>query len=130
MPELELGQAADEGTELIILLRGQAGCGVAVLEALILGDGGIPFWLEEEEEEVEEVDAESVGDLFASVEWTLGSWMRGLGRTDVPALREDNPQEEYEEEHDGANPAVGCEGGGGIEIRLVFLYFIRNYSEV
>lgn len=62
VPELELGEAADEGAELVVLLGGQAGGGVAVFQAFILGDGGVPFWLEEEEEEVEEVDAEGVGD--------------------------------------------------------------------
>lgn len=81
MPELELGQAADERAEFIILLGWQAGSGVAVLQALILGDGGIPFWLEEEEEEVEEVDAESVGDWFASIEWLL---VHGCGGRDAP----------------------------------------------
>ena len=62
MPELELGKTADEGPELVVLLGGQAGGRVTVFQAIILGAGRVPFWLEEEEEEVEEVDAESVGN--------------------------------------------------------------------
>ena len=73
MPELKLGQAADERAELIVLLGGQACGSVAILEAIVLGDGGVPFWLEEEEEEVEEVDAEGVCDWFLLVKWALGS---------------------------------------------------------
>lgn len=62
VPELELGQAADEGAELIVLLGGEAGGGVTVLEAFVLGEGGVEFGLKEEQEEVQEVDAEGVGD--------------------------------------------------------------------
>lgn len=52
MPELELGEAADERAELVVLLRGQAGGCVAVFQALILCHGRVPFGLQEEEEEV------------------------------------------------------------------------------
>jgi hypothetical protein len=41
--------------------------------------------------------------------------------TNVPALRDDNAQEEEEQEHAGAYPAVGCVRGRGIEVGLVFL---------
>lgn len=52
VPELELGEAPDEGAELVVLLGGQAGGCVAVLQAFILRHGWIPFGLQEEEEEV------------------------------------------------------------------------------
>jgi hypothetical protein len=53
VPELELGEPADEGTELVVLLGGEArGSGVAVFEALVLCEGGVELGLEEEEEEV------------------------------------------------------------------------------
>jgi hypothetical protein len=46
----------------------------------------------------------------------------GIGRcTDIPALREDDSQEERDEEHDGADPAVGSEGGRFVEVCLVLL---------
>lgn len=63
VPELELGQAADEWPELVVLLGGEAGGGacVAVFQALILGEGGVEFRGQEGEEEVQEVDAEGVG---------------------------------------------------------------------
>ena len=57
MPELELGETADEWAELVVLLGGEAGRGVAVFQTFILGYGGVPFWLQEEEEEVKEVDS-------------------------------------------------------------------------
>jgi hypothetical protein len=44
-----------------------------------------------------------------------------LERTDIPALRKDNAQEEEEQKHTGAYPAVGCVWGRGIEVRLVLL---------
>lgn len=61
-PELELGQAADEGAELLVLLGGQA-AGGAVLHVVVSGlIGGVELGLEEGEEEVEQVDAEGVCD--------------------------------------------------------------------
>ncbi|GMF72044.1 unnamed protein product [Aspergillus oryzae] len=42
-------------------------------------------------------------------------------RTDVPALSEDDPQEEDNEKDDGADPAVGSERRRGIEKGLIFL---------
>lgn len=63
MPELELGQTADERPELVVLLGGEAGGGtcVAVFQALIVCEGGVEFRCQEGEEEVEKVDAEGVG---------------------------------------------------------------------
>lgn len=57
MPELEFGESSDEGSELFVFLGGEASAGVAVLEAFVLGEGGVDFGLEECEEEVEEIDA-------------------------------------------------------------------------
>lgn len=64
MPEFELRQAADEGTELVVLLGGQGrrGGGVTVLETVILAHGRVEFRREESEEEVEEVDPQGVCD--------------------------------------------------------------------
>lgn len=61
MPELELREAANKGAELVVLLGGETGR-VAVFQAFVLGEGGVKFGLEEEEEEVKEVDSEGVGD--------------------------------------------------------------------
>lgn len=40
-------------------------------------------------------------------------------QTDVPALREDNAEEEADKESAGAKPAVGSVRGGFVEIALV-----------
>lgn len=103
IPELELGQAADEGAEFLVLFGGQAGG--AVFESgviFVAGERGVEFGLEEGEEEVQEVDAQAVGD-------------------DVPALGEDDAGEEEEEEDDGGGPAVGHVGGRFVELGLVEL---------
>ena len=107
MPELEFGQPSDEGTKLLVLLGGEraplaVGAAAAVLQALVLRQGRVELGLQEGEEEVQQVDAQAVGD-------------------DVPALGEEDAQEEGEEEEDGAGPAVGDVGGGGVEVGLVFL---------
>lgn len=63
MPELELGETADEGTELLILLGREAGgSSVTVLETLVLGERRVELGSQESEEEVQEVNAECVGD--------------------------------------------------------------------
>jgi len=64
VPELELGQAADERSELVVLLGGKAGrgAGVAVLQAFILCERGVELGCQESEEEVKEVNSESIGD--------------------------------------------------------------------
>lgn len=62
VPELELGQPADEGLELVVVLDGEP-ARRAVLHVLVhLVVGGVELGGEEGEEEVEEVDAEGVGD--------------------------------------------------------------------
>lgn len=101
VPELELRQTADEWPEFLVLLGREAGgSGVTVLKALILGKRGVEFGSQESEEEIQEINAERVGD-------------------DIPALRKENAQEEDEEEHAGTNPAVGCVRGRGIEVGLI-----------
>jgi hypothetical protein len=63
VPELELGQAADERPELVVLLGGKAGsAGVAILQTLILCKRWVELGCQEGEEKIEEIDAESVGD--------------------------------------------------------------------
>ena len=62
-PELELGQAADEGAELLVLLGGQRRArAVAVLERLVLRQRRVELGLQEGQEQVEQVDAEGVAD--------------------------------------------------------------------
>lgn len=62
MPELELGKAADEGPELVVLLGGQAGGGVTILQAFVLRERRVELGLQEEKEKVEQVDAQGVCD--------------------------------------------------------------------
>lgn len=63
MPELELRQAADEGSELLVLLGGETGgTRIPILKTLVMGEGGIEFGSKESKEEVQEVNAESVGN--------------------------------------------------------------------
>lgn len=64
VPELELRQAADEGTELFIALRGQRRLrvGVAVFQVIRIGQGWVEFRLQEGEEEIQKVDAQRVAD--------------------------------------------------------------------
>ena len=57
IPELELGEAADEGLELVVAAGGERGAGLVERLQLRVDHGG-----EEADEEVEEVDAEAVGD--------------------------------------------------------------------
>lgn len=56
LPELELGEAADEGLELVGAAGGEPGPGLERLE-LRVDHGG-----EEADEEVEQVDSQAVGD--------------------------------------------------------------------
>jgi hypothetical protein len=72
VPELELGQAADEGAELLVLLGREAADGAVlhvVVERIV---GRVELGLQEGEEEVEQVDAERVGD-YAKSEFCLSS---------------------------------------------------------
>lgn len=92
MPELELGQPADEGPELLVLL-GRERADRAVLHLVVDGlVGRVELGLQEGEEEVEQVDAERVCD-------------------DVPAARREDADEEEEEGDAGADPSVEDEGG-------------------
>lgn len=139
MPEFELWETADEGPELLILFGGEAGGSrITVLKAFVLGQRGIEFGGQEGEEEIQEINAKRIGDCklekFPKVSDCLGRgskrWMLCLldskriisavrfpfsraqsSHTDIPALREDNAQEEEEKEYAGANPAVGCVRG-------------------
>ena len=43
MPELELGETADEGAELLVVLVWEAGACVAVFKAFVLCEGGVEF---------------------------------------------------------------------------------------
>lgn len=61
---------------------------------------GVKFRCQEGEEEVQEVDAEGVGD-------------------DVPALSHDDARHEEEEEDSGCAPSVSCVRYGLVKIRLV-----------
>lgn len=141
MPELELRQPADERPELVVVLGGQAGRGrVAVFQALVLGKRRVEFWGQECEEQVQEVDAQRVSDcdnltrqLLISRTFSIFAGFFCLRtvhlsvptdrvkRTNIPSLHEDNPQEEEQQEHTGAYPAVGGERGRGIQIGLVLL---------
>ena len=58
MPEFKLGQPPDERSELLRLLGRERGlvCGT-VFEPLIMGKGRVNFWLQEGEEDVQEVDS-------------------------------------------------------------------------
>lgn len=102
LPELELRETANERTKLVVLLSREGCSCVAVLETFVLSERRVELGLKEKKEEVQKVDAESVGD-------------------DVPALSEDDPQEEDNEKDDGADPAVGSERRRGIEKGLIFL---------
>ena len=62
VPELELGQAADEGAELLVLLGRQAARGPVFHLTVYRIVGRVELGRQESEEHVEEVDAERVGD--------------------------------------------------------------------
>lgn len=64
LPELELRETANERTELVVLLsREECSC-VAVLETFVLSERRVELGLKEKKEEVQKVDAESVGDYL------------------------------------------------------------------
>jgi len=87
VPELELWEAADEGTELLVLFRREA-AGRAVFHLGVYGFvRGVEFGLQEREEEVQEVDSQRVCH-------------------DVPSLRDEYSQEENHEEPNGSHPSV------------------------
>lgn len=116
MPELELREATNERTELVIVLGGKAAASIAVLQALILREGGVEARREEGEEEVQEVDTEGVCDCgrldfnqYSGYPNCRVVSMRPK-RTDVPSLREDNAQEENEQQHSGTSPPISRVG--------------------
>jgi len=84
VPKLEFWKASDERPELLILLRWQV---CAILQSLVLGERGVEFRLQEGKEEVEQVDAQRVAYY-------------------IPALCEDDPQQEYQQQHPGADPSI------------------------
>ena len=100
MPELELRQPPDERPELFVLLRRQRA--LTVFDALILSQAGIELRLKEGEEQVEEVDAEAVGD-------------------NIPALCYDYAQTKHEKDCASGCPSICDIGGGFVEISLVLL---------
>ena len=104
MPELELGQPSDERPELLILLRRERTPLpiVSVFEPLVLRKRWVELRLQEGEEEVQEVDTQTVGN-------------------NVPALCENDAQGEEDEEGDCERPAVGDVRGEGVEVGLIFL---------
>ena len=110
VPELELWETAHERPELLVLL-GREAARVSVLHTLILLQRGVKLGRKEGEEEVEQIDAERVGD-------------------DVPALSKEDAQAKQEEKHTGANPPVGVVGCGLVEIRLEHLLCVSCRSFV
>lgn len=66
VPELELGETADEGTELVVLLGGETRV-ITIFQAFVLRKGRVELGLQEKEEEVQEVDSESVGNCKSSM---------------------------------------------------------------
>lgn len=50
---------------------------------------------------------------------------RKIEHTDIPSMRENNPQKENDQKNTRSGPAVGCEWGRGIEVGLILL-FVAN----
>ena len=65
-PELKLRKTADEGTELVVLLGGETRV-ITIFQAFVLRKGRVELGLQEKEEEVQEVDSESVGNCKSSM---------------------------------------------------------------
>lgn len=62
VPELELGKTSNEWAKLLILFGRKAASG-AILHFIVYNlVAGVEFWLEEGEEEVQEVDTEGICD--------------------------------------------------------------------
>lgn len=63
MPELELWETTDEGSEFLVLLGGEAGGPrITVLQTLILRERGVELGSQERKEQVQQVNAECVGN--------------------------------------------------------------------
>jgi len=100
VPELEFGESPDEGAELLVLL-GREGADRAVLHIVVERIvGRVELWREKGEEEIQQVDTESVCD-------------------DIPALRNKDADEEEEQGDTGSNPPIEHIGRRLIEKRLV-----------
>lgn len=104
MPELELGQSSDKRSEFIVLLCGKPRA-LAILQSFILRQTGVEFRLQECEEQVQQVNAETVCD-------------------NVPALRDDDAQEEQDKERSGCRPSVGDKWGRLVKVGLILLWQI------
>jgi hypothetical protein len=82
VPEFKLGQAPHEGLEFLVVLgrerRGLAR-GHAVLHVRVGFEAGVEFGRDEGQEEVEEVDAEGVGDCFWEIEMLVFAIVRLIG---------------------------------------------------
>lgn len=62
VPELELRQTTDERSEFLVLLGGEAGGPrITILKTFILGKRGVELGSQEGKEEVQEVNAKSIG---------------------------------------------------------------------
>lgn len=99
VPELELGQSTDKGSELLVAL-GREGAHAVLHVRFEVIVGGVELGLEEGEEEVEQVDAERVGN-------------------DVPSLRDKDADKEEDEGDAGGDPAVQHVGRGLVQKSLV-----------
>jgi len=71
-----------------------------IFQPFVLGQARIKLGLEECQEQIEQVDAETIGD-------------------DVPALGDNYAKEEEEEHKHRGRPPVGDEGGGFVKVGLV-----------
>lgn len=92
VPELKLRKSADKGLELLIGL-GRQGAYRAILHIIVgLFVGGVEFGLQESKEQVQKVDTERISN-------------------DIPALRNQDSQEEKHETDNCADPSVENERG-------------------
>ena len=66
MPELEFRQPSNEWPEFVVLFCGQ-GRTLAIFYSFVLRQAGVELWLQEREEEVEEVDAQAVGHYIPAL---------------------------------------------------------------
>jgi len=100
VPELELWQATDEGSKLLIAFGGKA-ADVAILHVVFkIIVGGVELGLEESEEQVEQVNPERICD-------------------NVPSLCDKDADEEEDEGNAGTDPAVHDVGCGLVKKSLI-----------
>jgi hypothetical protein len=113
VPELELGESANERTELLVPLRRQA-ASIAVLHIVVYRIvGWIKFGLQEGEEEVQKVDAQGVRDYrLSALAIPYDSLLprrnppRKTRHTDIPPLRDENTEEKDKQGDSGAYPSI------------------------